>query len=109
MTAADPSPAWANPAGVVENDNIVLSWAGPDDAGITGHRILRRSPAKDEETLLVCVTDTGSTPATYTDRNPTAGVRSVCQVGAINSARTGLLAPTSPRPRCRTRLTPDNE
>ena len=88
-TVADPPPASANLAAVVQNGNIVLSWAGPDDAGITGHRILRRSPAEDEEKLLVYVTDTGNIPATYTDTNATPGVRSVCRVEAISSARTG--------------------
>jgi hypothetical protein len=86
-TVADPPPASANLAAVVKNSNIVLSWAGPDDAGITGHRNLRPRPTEDEDTLLVYVTDTGNIPATHTDTNAQAGVGSVCRVEAISSAR----------------------
>ena len=86
-TVADLPPASANLAAVVKNSNIVLSWAGPDDAGITGHRNLRPRPTEDEDTLLVYVTDTGNIPATYTDTNATPGVGSACRVEAISSAR----------------------
>jgi hypothetical protein len=65
LTVADPPPASANLAAVVKNSNIVLSWAGPDDAGITGYQILRRG--EDDNAMLVHVEDTGNTAATHTD------------------------------------------
>jgi hypothetical protein len=64
LTVADPPPASANLA-AVENSNIVPSWAGPDDAGITGYQILRRG--EDDNAMLVHVEDTGNTATTHTD------------------------------------------
>ena len=83
LTVADPPPASANLAVVVENSNIVLSWAGPDDAGITGYRNLRRRPTEDEDTLLVYPTEPAARPPPTRTRTP----RPKSRAYAISSAR----------------------
>ena len=86
----EPLPKPANLTARVNSDgSITLSWDAPDDDSVTGYRILRRLPTEGEDTLLVYVSDTGSTATTYTDTNVTAGVRHVYRVKAINSAGVG--------------------
>ena len=86
----EPPPAPQNLTATVNSDgSVTLAWEAPDDESITGYLILRRRPTKGENTLLVYVTDTKSTAATYTDRNPTAGIQHAYRVKAINAAGTG--------------------
>ena len=69
--------------------HIVLIWTAPSDEDVTGYQILRRRPRHNENTLLIHVTDTGSTVTNYTDRNVAAGDLYVYRVKAINAAGTG--------------------
>ena len=69
--------------------HIVLTWTAPSDEDVTGYQILRRRPRQNENTLLIHVTDTGSTVTNYTDRNVAAGDLYVYRVKAINAAGTG--------------------
>ena len=71
------------------NGSITLSWDAPSDDSVTGYRILRRRPREGENSLLVYVTDTGSTGTTYTDANAPAGTLYVYRVKAINGAGVG--------------------
>ena len=81
VAAAEPTEPPPKPtnltARVNGDDSITLSWEAPDDDSVTGYRILRRRPTQGEATLLVYVSDTGSTTTTWTDTNVTAGIRQV--------------------------------
>ena len=86
----EPPPKPTNLTATVNGDgHIVLSWDDPGDDSVTGYQILRRRPTQGEATLLVYVSDTGSTATTYTDMSVTAGVRHVYRVKAINNAGIG--------------------
>lgn len=71
---------WVNRAG-----NVVVGWRLTKEPTITGYRILRRVPAKGEETLRVYVKNTGSGKGGYFDTKVTPGVEHIYSVSAINS------------------------
>ena len=85
-----PPPAPQNLTYAVNDDgHVVLSWTAPDDDTVTGYRIMRRRPRQNENTLLVYVSDTGNTSATYTDEAIEAGELYVYRVRAVNAAGVG--------------------
>ena len=51
-------------ARVNTDGSITLTREAPDDDSVTGYQILRRRPTQGEDTLLVYVTNTGSTATT---------------------------------------------
>ena len=69
--------------------SVTLEWDAPDDASVTGYRVLRRRPLEGESTLLVYVEDTGNTDTTYVDTGVDPGTAYVYRVRAINAAGAG--------------------
>ena len=92
-TPAVPEPAPevpARPTGLsaaVSHDTVSLSWANPDDDGITGYVILRRDKdlQPEEGTFFTVVADTGSTNTTYTDATAQPNKQYVYRIKAINA------------------------
>ena len=79
-------------ARVNDDGAIELSWAAPADAAeasITGYQILRRRPRDGEPSLLIYVSDSGSSDTTYTDSEAPPGTLYVYRVKAINAAGIG--------------------
>ena len=87
---AEPPAAPQSLTAVSNSDGtITLTWEAPNDASVTGYRILRRIPSNNETTLRVYVQNTNSTSTTYTDTNAPTGAIYVYRVKAINSAGPG--------------------
>ena len=92
-TPAVPEPAPevpARPTGLsaaVSHDTVSLSWANPDDDGITDYVILRRDKdlQPEEGTFFTVVADTGSTNTTYTDATAQPNKQYVYRIKAINA------------------------
>ena len=85
----DPSPP-ARPAkptaSTVAHDSVTIEWDDPEDASITGYRILRREPAvHDPGEFEVIVDDTGTADTSYTDTTVAASTQYVYRVKAINA------------------------
>ena len=58
------------------HDRVSLDWDDPDDAAITGYRILRRLPAQDlPGEFAVLLENTASAVTAYIDATVTAGKR----------------------------------
>ena len=87
----------AAPAGLTAaldgSGGVTLTWTDPDDAGITGYRVLR---GVDDASLAVIVEDTGSGDVTYTDTAPVPDETRVYAVQARNAAGLGQLSDTVP-------------
>ena len=68
------------------HDRVSLDWDDPDDAAITGYRILRRLPALDlPGEFAVLLENTGSALTTYVDTTVTPQTSYVYRVQAINA------------------------
>ena len=89
--APDPAPEVpARPTGLsatVSHDTVSLTWANPDDDGITGYAILRRDKdvQTEEGTFFTVTPDTGSAATTYTDNTVEPEKRYVYRIKAINA------------------------
>ncbi|MCY3913487.1 MAG: fibronectin type III domain-containing protein, partial [Chloroflexi bacterium] len=84
---ASPPQAPQNLGATANSDgSVTLTWDAPDDASVSGYRILRRRPTEGEDALQVYVEDTGSTDTTYTDTETTSDVRHVYRVKAIGKS-----------------------
>ena len=87
----DPAPEVpARPTGLsatVSHDTVTLSWANPDDDGITGYVILRRDKdlQPEEGTFFTVVADTGTAETTYTDATAQPNKKYVYRIKAINA------------------------
>ena len=82
LTPAQPTGLTADPA----HDQVGLDWDDPDDAAITGYRILRRLPAQDlPGEFAVLLENTGSALTTYLDTTVTPQTSYVYRVQAINA------------------------
>ena len=96
-----PTGLTADPA----HDQVGLAWDDPDDAAITGYRILRRLPAQDlPGEFAVLLEHTGSALTTYVDTTVTPQTSYVYRVQAINahgsserSSWANALTPAAPR------------
>ena len=88
------------------HDRVSLDWDDPDDAAITGYRILRRLPAQDPPgEFAVLVEDTASAVTAYIDATVTPATSYVYRVQAINaqglserSSYANALTPPAPAP-----------
>ena len=69
--------------GATTNTTIALTWDDPDDATITGYKILSRTPATQTQ-LSVLVNNTGSAETAYTVRNLEPDTAYVFRVVAVN-------------------------
>ena len=69
--------------GATTNTTIALTWDDPDDATITGYKILSRTPATQTH-LSVLVNNTGSAETAYTVRNLEPDTAYVFRVVAVN-------------------------
>ena len=68
------------------HESVSLTWGKPEDASITGYRVLRRQKDADPpQQLSVLVENTGSTATEYTDRTVTADTAYQYQVRSINA------------------------
>ena len=77
-----PTGLTADPA----HDQVGLAWDDPDDAAITGYRILRRLPAQDlPGEFAVLLEHTGSALTTYVDTTVMPQTSYVYRVQAINA------------------------
>ena len=89
--APDPAPEVpARPTGLsatVSHDTVSLSWANPDDDGITGYAILRRDKdlQPEEGTFFTVAADTGSAATTYTDDTVEPNKKYVYRIKAVNA------------------------
>ena len=73
-------------ATVNEAGSVVLSWDDPEDASITGYRILRRNRDTGKIGAFTAINDdTGSAATTYVDDTVEPGTRYVYKIKAINS------------------------
>ena len=86
VTAADPPAAPQNLAATVnEAGSVVLAWDDPEDASITGYRILRRNRDTGAIGVFTAINDdTGSAATTYVDSTVEPGTRYVYKIKAIN-------------------------
>ena len=80
----------AKPTGlnaVASGGNVVLTWANPNDDGITGYRIWRRNRDRDPAgQFSVLVDDTHSDATMFTDREVKPDTRYAYRIAAVNDA-----------------------
>ena len=80
----------AKPTGlnaVASGGNVVLTWANPNDDGITGYRIWRRNRDRDPAgQFSVLVDDTHSDATMFTDRGVKPDTRYAYRIAAVNDA-----------------------
>ena len=69
--------------GAATNTTVTLTWDDPDNAAITGYKILSRTPATQAQ-LAVLVNNTGSAETAYTVRNLEPETAYVFRVIAVN-------------------------
>ena len=84
--SGDEAKAPSNLTAAIGDGGVILNWSSPvqDAASVTGYEILRRRPREGEGSLLVLVSDTGSTGTTYVDATANEpGVRHVYRVKAL--------------------------
>ena len=80
-------------ATVNEAGSVILTWDDPQDASITGYRILRRNRDTSEIGVFTAINDdTGSAVTRYVDDTVEPGTRYVYRIKAINP---GGLSPRS--------------
>ncbi len=80
-------------ATVNEAGSVILTWDDPQDASITGYRILRRNRDTSEIGVFTAINDdTGSAATRYVDDTVEPGTRYVYRIKAINP---GGLSPRS--------------
>ena len=85
VVTSTPPPAPTNLSVTLNEDgSLTLNWTAPSDDSVTGYQILRRRPQMGEDTLLVYVSDTGSTATTYTDTSTSDDTRYIYRVKARN-------------------------
>ena len=84
--SGDEAKAPSNLTAAIGDGGVILNWSSPvqDAASVTGYEILRRRSREGEGSLLVLVSDTGSTATTYVDATANEpGVRYVYRVKAL--------------------------
>ena len=84
-------------ASEVEHDSLTLTWNDPQDANITGYRVLR---GPDADNLATLESDTGSPGTSYTDSTVAAETSYLYAVLALSQdgagAQSGTLSVTTP-------------
>ena len=83
QAGSPPDPPQNLRSGATTNTTVTLTWDDPDDATITGYKVLSRTPATQDH-LTPLVDDTGSADATHTVRNLEPDTAYVFRVVAIN-------------------------
>ena len=82
-TSAPPAAPQNLRFGATTNTTVMLTWDDPDDATITGYKILSRTPATQTQ-LAVLVNNTGSAETAYAVRNLEPETAYVFRVVAVN-------------------------